>query len=144
MITENKQEAVNIADYLCSVNRERQLIENLIFEQAVEQIEKSADLQNDKVIVLTSDSWHLGVIGIVASKITDKYGLPSILISFDSDNIGKGSGRSVKGFNINEAISNCRDCLIKYGGHELAAGLTISRDKVEEFRKRINEYAVQN
>lgn len=144
LITENKQEAVNIADYLCSVNRERQLIENLIFEQAVEQIEKSADLQNDKVIVLTSDSWHLGVIGIVASKITDKYGLPSILISFDSDNIGKGSGRSVKGFNINEAISNCRDCLIKYGGHELAAGLTISRDKVEEFRKRINEYAVQN
>ena len=140
LVTDNKQEAAQIADYLCSVNRERQLIENAIFEQAVLQIESSADFENDKVIVLTSDSWHLGVIGIVASKITERYGLPSILISFDGD-IGKGSGRSVKGFNINEAISRCREYLVKYGGHELAAGLTISRDNVDAFRRKINEYA---
>lgn len=140
LITDNKQEAENIADYLCSVNRERQLIENIIFEQAVAQLESTTDFENDKVIVLTSDSWHLGVIGIVASKITERYGLPSILISFDGET-GKGSGRSVKGFNINEAISQCKDCLIKYGGHELAAGLTISRENVELFRKKINEYA---
>lgn len=140
LITQDKQEAENIADYLCAVNRERQLIENKIFEQAIEQIESTTDFENDKVIVLTSDSWHLGVIGIVASKITDRYGLPCILISFDG-NTGKGSGRSVKGFNINEAISQCKDCLIKYGGHELAAGLTISRENVDEFRRRINEYA---
>ena len=140
LITDNRQEAENIANYLCSVNRERQLIENIIFEQAVEQIESTSDFENDKVIVLTSDSWHLGVIGIVASKITERYGLPSILISFDGET-GKGSGRSVKGFNINEAISQCKDCLIKYGGHELAAGLTISRENVDMFRKKINEYA---
>lgn len=140
LITENRQEAENIAEYLCSVNRERQLIENIIFEQAVAQIEKTTDFENDKVIVLTSDSWHLGVIGIVASKITERYGLPSILISFDGET-GKGSGRSVKGFNINEAISQCKDYLIKYGGHELAAGLTISRENVDMFRKKINEYA---
>lgn len=140
LITDNRQEAENIANYLCSVNRERQLIENIIFEQAVEQIESTTDFENDKVIVLTSDSWHLGVIGIVASKITERYGLPSILISFDGET-GKGSGRSVKGFNINEAISQCKDCLIKYGGHELAAGLTISRENVDLFRKKINEYA---
>ena len=140
LITDSCQEAENIANYLCSVNRERQLIENIIFEQAVEQIESTTDFENDKVIVLTSDSWHLGVIGIVASKITERYGLPSILISFDGET-GKGSGRSVKGFNINEAISQCKDYLIKYGGHELAAGLTISRENVDMFRKKINEYA---
>ena len=139
-MTDNRQEAANIADYLCSVNRERQLIENEIFEQAVRQIENTVDFENDKVIVLTSDSWHLGVIGIVASKITDRYGLPSILISFDGD-IGKGSGRSVKGFNINEAISRCREYLVKYGGHELAAGLTIARENVDAFRQKINDYA---
>ena len=143
LVTENRQEAVNIADYLCSVNRERQLIENEIFEQAVAQLEGSSDFENDKVIVLTSDHWHLGVIGIVASKITDRYGLPSILISFDGD-VGKGSGRSVKGFNINEAISRCKEYLIKYGGHELAAGLTVSRENVDIFRKKINEYAAQS
>ena len=140
LITENKSEADEIATYLCSVNRERQLVENKIFEQAVELIESNHDFDNDKVIVLVSESWHLGVIGIVASKITERYKLPSILISLDG-NVGKGSGRSIKGFNINEAICSCKHLLEKYGGHELAAGLTISRENVDEFRKAINEYA---
>ena len=140
LITENKSEADNIATYLCSVNRERQLVENMIFEEAVRQIESSHDFDNDKVIVLVSEKWHLGVIGIVASKITERYKLPSILISIDGE-IGKGSGRSVKGFNINEAISACKHLLIKYGGHELAAGLTIDKNNVSQFRKAINEYA---
>ena len=140
LITENKAEADSIATYLCSVNRERQLVENMIFEEAVKQIESNHDFDNDKVIVLVSNCWHLGVIGIVASKITERYKLPSILISIDAG-IGKGSGRSVKGFNINEAISECKHLLIKYGGHELAAGLTIDENNVSEFRKAINEYA---
>ena len=140
LITDNKLEAEEIALYLCQVNRQRQYIENQIFEQAVEQIESTHDFDNDKVIVLVSDSWHIGVIGIVASKLTERYKLPSILISVD-DEIGKGSGRSVKGFNINEAISACKDLLIKYGGHELAAGLTIDKKNVDAFRKAINEYA---
>ena len=140
LITENKAEADEIATYLCSVNRERQLVENMIFEEAVSQIESNHDFDNDKVIVLVSEKWHLGVIGIVASKITERYKLPSILISIDGD-VGKGSGRSVKGFNINEAISACKHLLIKYGGHELAAGLTIDKNNVGEFRKAINEYA---
>ena len=143
LISEDTTETAAIADYLCYVNRERQLIENEIFTQAVEQIESTTDFDNDKVIILTSDSWHLGVIGIVASKITDRYGLPSILISFDGDT-GKGSGRSVKGFNINEAISYCKEYLTKYGGHELAAGLTITRENVPAFRKMINDYARAN
>lgn len=140
LITENKAEADEIATYLCAVNRERQFIENKIFEQAVSQIESTHDFDNDKIIVLVSESWHLGVIGIVASKLTERYKLPSILISVDGE-VGKGSGRSVKGFNINEAISACKDLLIKYGGHELAAGLTIDKNNVDAFRKAINDYA---
>ncbi|MBQ8759659.1 MAG: single-stranded-DNA-specific exonuclease RecJ, partial [Clostridia bacterium] len=140
LITENKAEADNIATYLCAVNRERQLIENMIFEEAVNQIESNHDFDNDKVIVLVSEKWHLGVIGIVASKITERYKLPSILISIDGD-VGKGSGRSIKGFNINEAISECKSLLIKYGGHELAAGLTIDKNNIDAFRRAINEYA---
>ncbi|MBQ7398917.1 MAG: single-stranded-DNA-specific exonuclease RecJ [Clostridia bacterium] len=140
LITENKAEADNIATYLCAVNRERQLIENMIFEEAVNQIESNHDFDNDKVIVLVSEKWHLGVIGIVASKITERYKLPSILISIDGD-VGKGSGRSIKGFNINEAISECKSLLIKYGGHELAAGLTIDKSNIDAFRRAINEYA---
>lgn len=143
LITDNKAEADEIATYLCAVNRERQLVENMIFEEAVNQIESTHDFDNDKVIVLVSEKWHLGVIGIVASKITERYKLPSILISIDGE-IGKGSGRSVKGFNINEAISECKHLLIKYGGHELAAGLTIDRNNVSDFRRAINEYASKN
>ena len=140
LITDNKLEAEEIALYLCQVNRQRQYIENQIFEQAVDIIESSHDFDNDKVIVLVSESWHIGVIGIVASKITERYKLPSILISVDGE-VGKGSGRSVKGFNINEAICACKDLLIKYGGHELAAGLTIDKNNVDAFRKAINNYA---
>lgn len=140
LITDNASEAEEIASYLCAVNRQRQLVENMIFEEAVAQIESNHDFDNDKVIVIESESWHLGVIGIVASKITERYKLPSILISVDSG-IGKGSGRSVKGFNINEAISSCKNHLIKYGGHELAAGLTITKENIPLFRKAINEYA---
>ena len=143
LITENKAEADEIATYLCAVNRERQLVENMIFEEAVSQIESNHDFDNDKVIVLVSEKWHLGVIGIVASKITERYKLPSILISIDGD-IGKGSGRSIKGFNINEAISECKSLLIKYGGHELAAGLTIDKNNVDAFRRAINEYAAKS
>ena len=100
--------------------------------------------------MLEADSWHHGVIGIVASRITEKYGLPSILISFDgaqSDgnvDIGKGSGRSVKGLNLVDALVYCGDLLEKYGGHELAAGLSVKRENIDAFREKINAYAREN
>ena len=140
LITDSKTKAQEIASYLCAVNRERQLIENKIFEETQRIIDSGACDDNTSVIVLTSDSWHLGVIGIVASKITERYKKPSILISTDG-NVGKGSCRSVRGFNINEALGACGDLLVKYGGHELAAGLTIDTENIDEFRRRINEYA---
>lgn len=135
-----------IADELCITNKERQQTENLIFEEALKQIDNERDLENESVIVLASDHWHQGVIGIVASKITELFGKPSILISFDAESPsegdpGKGSARSVKGLNIVEALASCSHLLIKYGGHELAAGLSVERGNLEAFRKALNEYA---
>jgi len=139
-LSETPVEARIIAEELCETNRTRQAEENKIIEQAYEKIQKEHDFENDKVIVLAEDNWHNGAIGIVASRITEKYNLPSILISFDG-NVSKGSGRSIKGLNLVEALGYCSDLLIKYGGHELAAGLSIDRDNLPEFKKRINEYA---
>lgn len=135
-----------IAEELCATNRERQQTENLIFEEALLQIEREHDIEKDSVIVLASSRWHQGVIGIVASKITERFGKPSILISFDAaepkpEDLGKGSARSIKGLNMVEALAYCEPLLAKYGGHELAAGLSIERKNLDAFRKQLNEYA---
>ncbi len=140
LVAKETTECHKIADELCTKNRERQYIENEIFNQAVELIEKQHDFENDKIIVAYSEGWHHGVVGIVASRITERYGLPSILICCENG-VGKGSARSIKGFNINEAIHECRELLIRHGGHELAAGLTVEIDKIDELRKCINDIA---
>lgn len=147
-LAEDCETAAPIAKQLCDINRERQSEENHIIEQAYAQIADKHDFENDPVIVLDDETWHHGIIGIVASRITEKYGTPSILISFegsgegknDSD-LGKGSGRSIKGMNLVDTLSECSDLLEKYGGHELAAGLSIKRENLDEFRRRINECA---
>ncbi|MBO5939475.1 MAG: single-stranded-DNA-specific exonuclease RecJ [Clostridia bacterium] len=148
LLEEDEERAQIAAEELCEINRHRQAEENEISIEAYQKIENSFDPENDLVIVLDSNHWHQGIIGIVASRITEKYGLPSILISFDPlteedhplDD-GKGSGRSIKGMNLVEALNYCDDLLLKYGGHELAAGLTIKRANLEKFRQKINEYA---
>ncbi len=129
--------AERLALSLCDINKERQETEHAIYEEAKAQLEKHTE---DSVYVLSSDGWHQGVIGVVASRITERRSAPSILFSFDGD-MGKGSGRSVKGFSMMEALKACDDLLVEYGGHELAAGLTVKREKLEAFRQRINEYA---
>ncbi len=139
-LTGDANEADRLAAKLCEMNRERQAMENKIFEEATEQLGSSFDKKKDKAIVLWHENWHHGVIGIVASKLADKYFCPSILISIDEDE-GKGSGRSIKGFNLFEALSKCSHLLSKYGGHELAAGLTIGKDNLTQFRKELYEYA---
>lgn len=133
-----------IADELCEINRRRQAEENRIIDEASEKIREDLDLEKDKVIVLARENWHHGVIGIVSSRITERFAMPSVLISFDENNIGKGSGRSVKGINLVEALTYCSDLLIKYGGHELAAGLTVSRENFDAFRERINQFVREN
>ncbi len=149
LLSENKSEAAGMARELCEINLRRQAEENTIAEQAYAKIAEKHDFDTDRVIVLDHDEWQQGIIGIVASRITEKFGLPSILISFDgaisgeptADDVGKGSGRSIKGMNLVEALDHCRDLLVRFGGHELAAGLSVTRGKVDEFRRKINEYA---
>lgn len=140
-LAESPKVADIIADELCNTNRRRQELENEIFLEAVSQIEKEHNISNENVIVLSSDHWHHGVIGIVASRLTERYNLPSVLISFEGDGkIGKGSARSVKGLNLASALAACSDTLCKYGGHELAAGLTVESDKLNDFKKKLSEY----
>ena len=146
-LTEDPIRAEQLAEELCEANRERQLEENNIMTEAYAKIEAEHDFENDPVIVLAADGWHHGIIGIVASRITDRYGLPCILVSFDGDGVhmdtdtGKGSGRSVKGLNLVDALVYSSDALVKFGGHELAAGLSVTRGNLSRFRELINEYA---
>ena len=148
-LTNDYAVADELALILCEANKERQAEENRIMQEAFAIIEEKHNFENDPVIVLESDTWHHGVIGIVSSRITEKYGLPSILISFDGcdpdahsfDDMGKGSGRSVHGLNLVEALFCCSELLPKFGGHELAAGLSIRRGDVPAFCKSVNAYA---
>lgn len=152
LLAEDVETARRYADELCELNLTRQVEENRIAEQAYKKIEKTLDPERDRVIVIDDDTWQQGIIGIVSSRITEKYGLPSILISFDGatrgypapDDLGKGSGRSIKGMNLVEALTACEDSLVRFGGHELAAGLTVRRCMIDEFRRRINEYAAEH
>ncbi len=148
-LTNDKKKATELAFKLCEANRERQSQENSITKEAYDKIPIEYDPEKYPVIVLDSNDWHHGVIGIVSSRITEKFGLPSILVSFDGNDkdvildtdVGKGSGRSVKGLNIVEALDTCSDLLVKFGGHELAAGLSVTRANLPAFREKINEYA---
>ncbi len=136
-LTENEQEAREIALKLNEYNSKRQEIEKRIFDEAVEQIEKN---NNDEVIVVGSENWHHGVIGIVSSKITDLYFKPSILICFEEE-MGKGSGRSILGFDLYEALSKCNTNINRFGGHSMAIGITVEKEKFENFKKDFIKYA---
>ena len=91
--------------------------------------------------MLAGEGWHQGVIGIVCSRLCDRYGCPVVLISVDEDGVGKGSGRSIGSFNLFEALTSCEDLFERYGGHALAAGLTVQADRIEELRTRLRKYA---
>ncbi|HHU69321.1 MAG TPA: single-stranded-DNA-specific exonuclease RecJ, partial [Thermoanaerobacterales bacterium] len=136
----SNEKAQELAICLDKLNKERQTIELAILEQSREIISKNIDLSKEKVIILASENWHPGVIGIVASKITEEYSRPSILISIE-ENVCKGSGRSIPSFDLFQAVKECEEYLVKYGGHEQAMGLTINRDKIQDFRIALNRIA---
>lgn len=141
-MTESQVLADAIAEELCAFNRERQTLENAIFKEAEASLERNREASSRDVLVIWGDDWHNGVIGIVASKITERYGKPCVLISFPKNSEeGRGSARSIAGFDIFAAFSACSELLTKFGGHELAAGLSIKRENAEIFRDRINTYA---
>lgn len=140
LLCEDEDTAELLADEINSMNALRQKTETEIFANAASMVSSGADLANDRVIVVDGEGWHQGVIGIVAARITEKYGRPSVVISRDGE-FAKGSCRSIEGFSIYDAIESVSDCLDHFGGHTLAAGLGLKSSKIGEFRRRINEYA---
>lgn len=140
LLTEDSKKAEELTYRLNEYNRQRQEIEKNIFKEAMEQIE--GEKQND-VIVVGHENWHHGVIGIVASKITEIYFKPSILLCFE-DGIAKGSGRSVPGFDLHGSLCMCSSLLEKYGGHAMAVGLTLNQNNLKAFKNKLEEIAKEN
>lgn len=140
MISETIAEAKSHAHELESINLKRRDTDSKTMKEAMEQIDKDFDMDETSTIVLYNENWHLGVIGIVASRLVDLYHRPAIMLSMVDGKI-KGSARSIKGFNIYNAIKKCDDLLEQFGGHEFAAGLTLAPNKLSEFRRRMNELA---
>ncbi|MFZ3375298.1 MAG: single-stranded-DNA-specific exonuclease RecJ [Chthoniobacterales bacterium] len=133
LLTHNESEAAELAEFLDKQNRERQEVEKQIFLAAEEKIANEFDPTRDAAIVVGARGWHPGVLGIVASRIARKYHRPAIVIGFDDRRVGKGSGRSIEGLNLVEALSRCAAQIEKYGGHEMAAGLTIQEENIDFF-----------
>ena len=137
LLCQDPAEAARLARELCALNRERQAVEQTIYAQAVEQIDH-LPLQERSALVLASDTWHQGVVGIVASRLSEKYACPSFMIHLNGT-VGKGSCRSWGGFNLFAALERCSDLLLDFGGHELAAGFTIDVANIPAFRQRMNQ-----
>jgi single-stranded-DNA-specific exonuclease len=137
LITNNDKEAIELAEILESENYERRKIDVDTFEEACKQVEDKIDLANELAIVLHNDNWHPGVIGIVASRLVEKYYRPTVLLA-TIDGVAKGSARSISNFNIYHALQKCEEHLIHFGGHQAAAGLAMEINKVDEFRKKFN------
>ncbi len=139
LMAESEADANRLARDFEELNARRQEIDRQTLDVAVKMVE-AMDLDETYGIVLAGDGWHPGVIGIVASRIVERFGRPTILIALDGDE-GKGSGRSITPFDLHAGIGQCRDLLIRFGGHRSAAGITIARDRVAEFATRFNEAA---
>ena len=138
-LAEDTESAVQITKELNEYNTLRQTTEKAIYEEAIQKIEEN-HLEDNNSIVLGGENWHHGVIGIVSSKVTEKYYKPSLLLSFEGDK-AIGSGRSIQGFDLYEALTKCDDLIEKYGGHAMAVGLTIKKENFEKFKERFEEVA---
>ena len=137
LIADNDHDAVQKAQELEGINVRRRAVDNETMEQAVQMVDQHYSLENLSSLVLHHPEWHLGVIGIVASRLVDKYYRPAIMLS-TVDGLVKGSARSIKGFNVYNALRECEDLLMQFGGHEFAAGLTLEEKHLDDFRARFN------
>lgn len=142
LISGYEEEAEVLSEEICADNEERRRVEAEIAEAAFADIEVKGYMK-DRVVVVDGENWHHGVIGIVASRVTERCGKPCMIIS-RGETEAKGSGRSIEGFSLFEAICACGDLLIKFGGHPMAAGITLKSENIEAFRKRINQYAAEH
>jgi single-stranded-DNA-specific exonuclease len=141
LLTQDESEAAMLAAELDRQNRERQEVETQIFVAATEKIDMEFNAARDAAIVAGARGWHPGVLGIVASRLIRKYHRPAIVIGFDGNGVGKGSGRSIEGLNLVEALSRCADSLDKYGGHEMAAGLAMREENFDRFAEAFRSTA---
>lgn len=142
LISGYEEEAEVLSEEICADNEERRRVEAEIAEAAFADIEAKGYMK-DRVVVVDGENWHHGVIGIVASRVTERCGKPCMIIS-RGETEARGSGRSIEGFSLFEAICACGDLLIKFGGHPMAAGITLKPENIEAFRKRINQYAAEH
>ncbi|NQT96020.1 MAG: single-stranded-DNA-specific exonuclease RecJ, partial [Candidatus Omnitrophica bacterium] len=140
LLTDNEQEAKDLAKRLEQENRNRQKTEETVLRQALARVERDINFKEERVIVLEDEAWHKGVLGIVASRLVDRFYRPTVMISMD-DKEGKGSCRSIKNFHLFEVLGECSDLLKNYGGHSYAAGLTVHKNRLHDFKKRINSIA---
>jgi single-stranded-DNA-specific exonuclease len=133
LLSDDDDDALQLARSLEAVNARRQELDRRIHEQAIEEVERSVDVEETRGLVLANDGWHSGVIGIVASRVAEFYMRPTFLVALDGDE-GRGSGRSVPGFDLHDALKDCSEHLERWGGHQYAAGLTVRRENVAAFR----------
>lgn len=141
LLTNDEKEAAELATFLDAQNRERQAVERKICEEAEEKLKGTFEPERDAAIVLGSRDWHPGVLGIVASRLARKYHRPTILVAFDSAGLGKGSGRSIEGLSLVEALDQCATHLEKFGGHEMAAGLALREENFDAFAAAFRQAA---
>jgi len=141
LLCDDEAQAHDLARSLDTMNARRQEIDERLLDEAVQEIQANVDLDTTYGLVLAKDEWHPGVIGIVASRIVERYYRPTIMIGFEGDE-GKGSGRSIQGFDLHNAIGRCAEHLVRWGGHKAAAGLTIKRERLQAFREAFNDVAL--
>lgn len=142
MMTSDKEEAMMLAEEIDSLNKERQNLVSEIAKEAIMEVEQRYPIKDHHVLVVGKEGWNAGVIGIVASKLVEKYYRPTIVLSFDKEKgLAKGSARSIDGFDLFKNLSTCRDILPHFGGHPMAAGMTLELDHVDELRERLNALA---
>ena len=140
LLSDDYEEATLLAQEINDENVTRQQTEQEILNQAVEQIKRNPNWIYQNVLVVAGEGWHDGVVGIVASRLVEKYGKPTLVITVDGEE-AKGSGRSIDGFNLYDVLSHCGECLTHFGGHTLAAGIGLKTENIGDFRKAINRYA---
>lgn len=142
-LTRDPKKAADLSAELCEENKRRQVAETLIHQEASAAIEKSGSAERDLFLIEDNENWHQGVVGIVASRLCEQYHRPCILFSYPDgpDGPAKGSGRSIKGLNLVEALASCEKLLLKYGGHELAAGVTVEKENLPALQEALNRYA---
>lgn len=138
LLTDDTTEAMTMAREFERINEQRQTLDQRTLDEAIQQLDREGDPDRHAALVLAGEVWHPGVVGIVASRIVERYGRPAFLLALDGD-MAKGSGRSISGFDLHAALHECRDLLERWGGHRMAAGITIKRANLEAFRERFAE-----